>query len=115
MDPSEMVEREKEMVYSKVSDLSEDQTMLLDGIYEEFGVTLKETMDEIRKTRNFEMMREKMPALQEEKDLLVKDVLNETQYEEYMTLMEKNRKQRRDRMEQRNNQSGESLIRVVTV
>ena len=104
MEPSEMVEREKEMVYSKVSDLSKDQTMLLDGIYEEFGVTLQETMDEIRKTRNFEMMREKMPALQEEKDLLVKDVLNETQYEEYTALMEKNRKQRR---EQRNNQSSE--------
>ncbi len=100
-DPQEMVEREKEMVLKKVKDLSDDQVMLVEGIYDEFGVTLKETFDEVRKTRNFEQMREKMPALREEKDLLIKDVLNEVQFEEYMALMEKSRKQRRERMQQR--------------
>jgi Spy/CpxP family protein refolding chaperone len=77
--------------------------MLVEGIYDEFGVTLKETFEEIRKTRNFEQMREKMPALRDEKDLLIKDVLNEDQFTEYMALMENNRKQRRERMQQRNN------------
>ncbi len=108
MDPEEMVEREKEMVLKKVSNLSEDQVMLVEGIYDEFGVTLKETFEEIRKTRNFEQMREKMPALRDEKDLLIKDVLNEDQFTEYMALMENNRKQRRERMQQRNNSDGVS-------
>ena len=49
----EMVEREKEMVLTKVNDLSDDQKMLVEGIYEEFAVTLEETVDEIRKSESY--------------------------------------------------------------
>ena len=83
----EMVEREKEMVLTKFTDLSDDQKMLVEGIYEEFAVTLEETVNEIRKSGDFSQFRVKMPALREEKDLLLKDVFNEQQYLEYTELM----------------------------
>ncbi|MEO9483673.1 MAG: hypothetical protein ABJG47_09520 [Ekhidna sp.] len=81
--PDEMIKREKQAVYAKITDLSEDQKLLLDGIYDEFEVTLKEKFEEIRNSGNREGMREKMQALRKEKDDLVKDVLNEDQFALY--------------------------------
>lgn len=81
--PDEMIKREKQAVYTKITDLSEDQKLLLDGIYEEFGTTLKETFEEMRSSGSREGMREKMTALRKEKDELVKDVLNEEQFKIY--------------------------------
>lgn len=78
-----MIKREKQAVYTKITDLSDDQKMLLDGIYEEFGTTLKETFEEIRSSGSREGMREKMMALRKEKDELVKDVLKEDQFKIY--------------------------------
>ncbi|MEQ8337030.1 MAG: hypothetical protein RIA62_06775 [Cyclobacteriaceae bacterium] len=110
-DRTEMVDREKEMVLSKVKDLSADQKLLLEGIYEEYGVTVGETIDEIRKSRDFSQFRTKMPALQKEKDLLVKDVLNAEQYVTYEEVVNSNglgfgRGQRGEGNEQGPNQEG---------
>lgn len=82
-DRSEMVKREKENIYAKVEGLSADQKMLLEGIYEEYGVTLDETIEEIRKSGDFSQFRTKMPALQQEKSLLIRDVLTAEQYATY--------------------------------
>lgn len=90
-DPQEMIEREKETVLKKVEGLSEDQTMLISGIYDEFGTTLKETFEEVRKNRNFSEMRTKMEGLRAEKDLLIKDVLNEEQYTTYLGIVASSR------------------------
>ena len=92
--PSEMVEREKENVLKKVENLSADQKTLIEGIYDEFGETISETFEEIRKTRNFSEMRTKMQGLREEKDLLVKDVLNDEQYQAYLEVVEASRPRR---------------------
>ena len=81
-----MIKREKQALYTKITDLSEDQKLLLDGIYDEFGVTLKETFEEIRNSGSREGMREKMMALRKEKDELVKDVLNEDQFVIYQEI-----------------------------
>ncbi len=93
-DPAEQLNREKLALYKKVSDLSEDQKMLLDGIYEEFGTTVKEKFEEARESGSREGMREKMQELRKEKDLLIKDVLSENQFGLYEELLKTNRENR---------------------
>lgn len=93
-DPEEMIKREKESVFKKVENLTADQTELINGIYDEFGETLSETIQEARKNRNWREMRPKMQALREEKDLLMKDVLNEHQFEAYLSIVESQRERR---------------------
>jgi len=102
-DPDEMVKREKQNVYKAITDLSDDQKMLLDGIYDEFILSFKEIREEMRQTRDFQAMRPKMEALRNEKDGLIKDVLNENQFQIYQGLMENRRQQMRENMQQRQN------------
>jgi len=83
MSPEDMVTREKQNVYKELTDLSKEQKELMDGIYDEFTQTFKETMDEVRKTRSYDQMRVKMEALRNEKDGLIADVLNEKQFAAY--------------------------------
>ena len=45
-----MLEREKQAINDKITDLTEDQKLLVDGIYEEYAVTLKETFQELRQS-----------------------------------------------------------------
>jgi hypothetical protein len=53
-DVDEMIKREKQNVYTAISDLSLDQKLLLDGIYDEFTLSFKELRDEARETRIFD-------------------------------------------------------------
>ena len=99
-DPDEMVKREKQNVYKEITDLSDDQKVLMDGIYDEFSVSFKEIRDEVMKTRDFQNMRPKMEALMKEKDDLVRDVLNEDQFAIYTGIIEDRRKQRQARAPQ---------------
>ena len=92
-DPDEMVKREKQNLYKSIDDLTDDQKLLLDGIYDEFALSIRELRNEMRQTRDFQAMRPKMMALREEKNGLIKDVLNEEQYEVYLGLMENRRRQ----------------------
>jgi hypothetical protein len=80
MSPDEMMAREKQALYTKITDLTDDQKILIEGIYDEFGKTIKQTFQEMRESNNREGMREKMTALRKEKDDLMADVLNEKQY-----------------------------------
>jgi hypothetical protein len=95
-DPDEMVKREKQNVYNAIEDLSDDQKLLLDGIYDEYIVSFKELREEMRQTRDFQAMRPKMMALREEKDGLIKDVLNADQFLIYQGVMENRRSQMRE-------------------
>ena len=104
-DPDEMIKREKQNVFKAIADLSDDQKLLLDGIYDEFSQSFKEIRDEMRQTRNFQEMRPKMQALRTEKDGLIKDVLNEEQFAIYTDLMENRRRQMQE-MRQRQGGNG---------
>jgi len=84
--PEEMVAREKQAVYEKITDLSEDQKLLIEGVYEEFTLTLKESFKEARESGSREGRREKMEALRKEKDELIADILNEEQFEIYKSI-----------------------------
>ncbi len=92
-DPDEMIKREKQNVYKALSDLSDDQKMLMDGIYDEFSMSFKEIREEVMQTRDFQNMRPKMEALRAEKDALIQDVLNQSQYDIYLGLMQDRRRQ----------------------
>ncbi|MFY0687085.1 MAG: hypothetical protein JXQ90_07975 [Cyclobacteriaceae bacterium] len=105
-DPQDMAKREKEVLIKKLDGLTEDQNLLLSGIYDEYGQSFAEIRNEMRQTRNFEGMRAKMTALRSEKDQLIKDVLNADQFAVYEGLMEDGRKQREERMRQRGEQGG---------
>ncbi|GAB5524625.1 MAG: hypothetical protein Roseis2KO_24970 [Roseivirga sp.] len=94
--PEQMIEREKQSVYKKITDLSKDQKLLLDGIYTEFASTLEETMKELRQGDDREAGREKMEALRKEKDLLIADVLNEDQFKIYQTISKPKRERKGD-------------------
>jgi hypothetical protein len=105
-DVDEMIKREKQNVYTAISDLSLDQKLLLDGIYDEFTLSFKELRDEARVTRDFRSMRPKMVALRDEKDALIKDVLSEEQFLIYQGLIDKRRKQMQEGMQRRRQQQG---------
>jgi len=102
-DPKEMALREKENVLKKVDSLSDTQVMLIDGIYEEFSETVTETFEEIRRTRNYREMRTKMAELRDEKNLLIKDVLNKSQYLVYLDIVEENRPAQRNQGDRQEN------------
>jgi len=91
---NDMILREKQNLYKELASLSEDQKMLINGIYDEFSQSLGEAMEEVRKTRDWEKMRPTMQALRIEKDELMFDVLNEDQYAVYQELSETQREQR---------------------
>lgn len=78
-----MIKREQQNLYEKLTDLSDDQKLLLDGIYDEYAATFEEKMREAFQSRDREKMRETMQALVQEKDSLMADVLNKKQYEIY--------------------------------
>lgn len=101
--PEERVAREKQALYTKVTDLTEDQKILIEGIYDEFALTLKETFEELRESGDREGRREKMQALRTEKDELMADVLNPEQFEVYQSLSTP-RRERRQRTEDPNGQ-----------
>ena len=91
--PEVMIAREKQNVLEKVEMLTEDQKLLVSGIYDEFAITLKEAFEEARESGTREGMREKMQGLREEKDALIKDVLNEEQFATYQALTSRKREQ----------------------
>ena len=100
-DPSEMAAREKQNLYKLITDLSEDQIMLIDGVYEEYTQTFVELRDEIRKSRDWQSFRPKIVALREEKDEIMSDILNENQFQLYTGQMESNRQNRQNRQNRR--------------
>jgi len=94
--PEQMIEREKQTLNSKVEGLTDDQKLLLDGIYKEFAVTLQETMQEMRQSNDRAGIREKMETLRKEKDELISDVLDEDQFKIYQSITQTKRERKSD-------------------
>ena len=90
-DPDEMIKREKQNIFKALTDLTDDQKLLMDGIFDEFALSFKEIREEMMRTRDFQAMRPKMEALRKERDGLVRDVLNDDQYNTYLTVIEERR------------------------
>lgn len=104
-DPNEMIAREKQNLYTELTDLSKDQKMLIDGIYDEYSLSFTELREEVRQSGNYQTMRPKMEALTKEKDELMRDVLNDEQYAVYENIIN----DRRQRMQQNRPARADSL------
>jgi len=91
-DPKKRIEREKEQVQANITDLTEDQKIVLNQIYEDYS---KEFID-IRSKSNgdFQIMRSNIQVIREKKDSMVKDLLTATQYSTYDSLMKVRQKRR---------------------
>jgi len=92
--PETMIAREKQAVLDKITDLSDDQKLLLDGIYDEFALSLRDLFENRTPGGSREGMREKFRALRTEKDDLIKDVLKEEQYTVYESIATQRRERR---------------------
>ncbi|MEM9833642.1 MAG: hypothetical protein AAF944_23635 [Bacteroidota bacterium] len=92
----EMVLRERDNLFQKIATLSDDQIFLLTGIYEEYGQTFKENFEEARKSGDIASIRPKLLAVREEKNLLIKDVLDDGEYAQYLKIANE-RQQMRNR------------------
>lgn len=104
-DPNEMIAREKQNLYTELTDLSKDQKMLIEGIYDEYSLSFTELREEVRQSGNYQTMRPKMEALTKEKDELMRDVLNDEQYAVYENIIN----DRRQRMQQNRPARADSL------
>ena len=105
--PSEFIEREKQAVFKKIEDLSDDQMLLIGGIYDEFGVSLREVFQNRDENTSRESMRAKIEALRTEKDALIGDVLNKEQYVIYAEVSTGQRKREKPGQGEKANQATE--------
>ena len=105
-DPKEIVNREKQMLFKKIKDLSADQKALIDGIYDEYAASLNEARKKYMPSRDWQGMRTQMKELSVKKDELMKDLLNNSQYEIYEKMMGEERKRREEKMKQRRQGQG---------
>ena len=104
MDPSDMVNREKQYLYDHLPNVSTDQKELMEGIYAEFLQSITEYRDDVQSGKMERgKMYENMAKLRDEKNLLMKDLLNDEQYSIYMSMVEKNQKQIEQRRQERQN------------
>ncbi|MEL7001198.1 MAG: hypothetical protein AAFN93_00540 [Bacteroidota bacterium] len=97
----ERVEREKSRVLKKVTDLTEDQQLIFDQVYVEYGQALKDAFE--ANGGDLQSMRESMLKIRSDKDEALKEILNENQYVLYEGVMNQ---QRQNRQRRRNNRNG---------
>ncbi|MEO1055096.1 MAG: hypothetical protein AAFX87_30960, partial [Bacteroidota bacterium] len=96
---------EKAAVIEKITDLSEDQKLLLDHIYETYLTSVKTAREENQ--GDFQSMRTEMQAVRKDKDDSIQELLNEEQFKLYQELMEERRKERQQRRQQRGGARGQ--------
>lgn len=95
----ERVENEKKRVLEKVTDLTDDQKLIFDQIYTEYGQALKATIESNQ--GDFAAIREKMTVVRTEKDEALKEILNEEQLTLYQEVVKQQRQNRQNRRGQR--------------
>lgn len=84
-DPSERIANEKKEVLEKITDLNEDQKLLIDEVYKQFEVTVKETIA----SGDRENMRAQFQENRKKKDEAMKDILSEDQFKLYHEVTER--------------------------
>ncbi|UII25492.1 hypothetical protein LVD15_19605 [Fulvivirga maritima] len=95
-DFADRIDEEKKEVLQEITDLNDDQKLLIEEVYEQFKASLKNTMS----TGERGEMREKFQDIKTEKDNAIKDVLNEDQFKLYEELMQKRKPPRRQQRDE---------------
>ena len=92
----ERIAQEKERVLAKVTDLSDDQKMLFDVIYDDYQKAFKGAFDNIQRGDR-EGNRAKMDKIRTDKDEAIKDIFSAEQFVLYKQAMGAGMQQRRRR------------------
>ena len=102
--PGRRVQMEKDSLLVKVTSLSDDQKFLIESVYTDFQASVKSLMEHGREDP--EAFRAALRSANEEKNGLLKEILNEAQWTEYEAMMKAIRERRRSRRGQREGRSG---------
>lgn len=92
-DPKAMANREKEALYTNITDLTDDQKSVIDEIYTQYAEDLSKAFESADGDR--EKMREKMGEVRTGKQELLKEILTEDQWVKAEELAKKARERRR--------------------
>jgi Spy/CpxP family protein refolding chaperone len=98
--PSQMVEAEKEMVLDSLTNLNDDQKLIINEIYKDYEASI--TQLRASNSDDREAMRQQMTKLRDGKNESLEAILTEEQFVEYETLMAAVREQMRARRNNRN-------------
>jgi hypothetical protein len=86
MDPAQMVAAEKQIVLDSITDLNDEQKLIINEIYKDYEESLT-TMRASADQGNREEMRAAMTSLRNEKNESLKAILTEPQYLKYDAMM----------------------------
>lgn len=93
--PGRRIMAEKDSVVTKITSLSDDQKLLVDAVYSDVQTSLEELMGTAREDR--EGFRDKMQAILEQKNALLKEIFNEEQWGQYEKMQQEARQRRQER------------------
>ncbi|MEN8251256.1 MAG: hypothetical protein ABFS32_20155 [Bacteroidota bacterium] len=95
-DPAQIANLEKQMILDSITTLNEDQKLIINHIYNDFGEAIKKARTGME-PGNPEGMRDKMMKVREQKDDALKAILTEEQYKKYERIMRARMQQGRKR------------------
>ncbi len=93
-DPATMAEREKTLVMDSLTDLTEDQKIVIEQIYTDFADEVKQVFASNQGNR--EQMRGAMMEARQTKNELLKEILTEPQMKRLTAIMEGRRRRSRN-------------------
>lgn len=102
--PEDRIAAEKKLLTEKITDLSDDQKIVIDEIYAGILSKSKEIIAN-RDPENRAATREQLGDLRTEKDTLMKDVLSEAQFAKYQLMLKENRPQRSNNQQRPNQEN----------
>ncbi len=90
---AERVEMEKKSIRENVSNLTDDQVLMIDQVFEDYAKSLSAARAD--SNGNMQQMREKFKKARDSKEASMKEILDEKQQAEYNAYMEKRQQNRR--------------------
>jgi len=100
-DPTQMVAMEKQLLLDSISDLNEDQKLIINEIYKDYEAGITKAR-ESRDPNNREAMRENMTKIRQGKDEALQAILTEDQFKAFRAMLDKRRAAARGRRGNRN-------------
>ncbi len=98
--PAEMAAREKTMLLDSINDLTADQKIVINEIYDQYAKDLEKTFAE--NSGNREEMRASMQSLRKNHHVMLQEILTEEQWAKWQQITRNARERRRARRPQGN-------------
>lgn len=98
--PAKRIQVEKDSVFAKIEMLSDDQKLIIESLYADYESSITKLMAGGRD--NPQEFRQKLQNITQEKNQMMKEVLDEDQWKSYSELLDEWRKRRQQRRGDRN-------------